>query len=101
MIEGKEATEVEEAARDLANFVSETGRSVRVFGAIPPVRKIMHTTVNEDDTIQNQSSGFGMFRHLVFNAAQPENTTEPAETTESVEAIEESVEAIETSEAAE
>ena len=76
MIEEKEAAQVEEAAKALAGYVSETGRSVRVFGATPPVRKIMHTAVNDQGEIDNQSSGFGMFRHLVFN--QSVNSAETA-----------------------
>jgi len=84
MFEEKEATQVENAARNLANYVNETGRSVRVFGAIPPVRKIMHTAVNDDEGINNQSSGFGMFRHLVFNHITPgaDSPTESPESTE-------------------
>jgi len=84
MFEEKEAAQVENAARNLANYVNITGRSVRVFGAIPPVRKIMHTVVNDDEGINNQSSGFGMFRHIVFNQATP-STDASVESSESGE----------------
>jgi len=84
MIEEKEAEQVGNAARNLANYVNETGRSVRVFGAPPPVRKIMHTVVNDDEGINNQSSGFGMFRHIVFNQTTP-GTDTPVESPESSE----------------
>ena len=82
MIEEKEAAKVESAAKSLAGYVTQTGRAVRVFGAIPPVRKIMHTVVNDDEGIDNQSSGFGMFRHLVFNQSAP--TEAPATETEEI-----------------
>lgn len=78
MIEEKEAAQVEEAAKNLAGYVSDTGRSVRVFGATPPVRKIMHTAVNDDTGINNQSSGFGMFRHIVFDQSSNEPPVEAA-----------------------
>ena len=36
----------------------------------------MHTAVNDQGEIDNQSSGFGMFRHIVFN--QSVNSAETA-----------------------
>ena len=66
MIEEEEAARIQAAAEELGQLVSETGRAARIFGATPPVRKVMHTALNEDDGVDNASAGFGMFRHVVL-----------------------------------
>ena len=87
MIEEEQSKNLESAAERLAEYVENTGRKVRILGATPPVRKIMHTALNERESVENISHGFGIFRHLMIqparekteDAAPPEPATETNE----------------------
>ena len=87
MIEEEQSKNLESAAERLAEYVENTGRKVRILGATPPVRKIMHTALNERESVENISHGFGIFRHLMIQpagektevAAPPEPATETNE----------------------
>ena len=78
MIEETAKNNLEKAAQRIARYVDETGRSVRVLGVHPGQRKIMHTELNELNSVDNQSAGFGVFRHLVLTP-QSESVDAPAD----------------------
>ena len=87
MIEEEQSNNLEKAAESLAQYVEKTGRKVRVLGASPPVRKIMHTSLNERESVDNTSHGFGIFRHiLVQPATEKAPEEEENETSEQEEA---------------
>ncbi len=62
----------EGAARRLAEFVAQTGRSARVLGVSPPERKVMHTALNDAEQVDNTSEGFGLFRHVKLEPKKEE-----------------------------
>ena len=91
MIDEEQSKNLEKAAERLAEFVENTGRKVRVLGAAPPTRKIMHTALNDRDSVDNTSHGFGIFRHLMVEPAgekpvEVTATEAPTETSEQEEA---------------
>ena len=79
MIDEKEAADLQNAAKELAELVKSTGRTARVFGVTPPVRKIMHTELNNDERVKNTSEGFGMFRHLLLHPVKEQRQEAPKE----------------------
>ncbi len=79
MIDEKEAADLQNAATELAELVKNTGRTARLFGVTPPVRKIMHTELNNDEGVKNTSEGFGMFRHLLLRPVKEQREEPPAE----------------------
>ena len=87
MIDEKEAADLQNAAQELAELIAKTGRTARLFGVTPPVRKIMHTELNEDDRVKNSSEGYGMFRHLLLRPAELQKAA-PAEEPEEAPAEE-------------
>ncbi|MBR58630.1 MAG: hypothetical protein CMH54_11510 [Myxococcales bacterium] len=85
MIDETTQANLEKAAQRIARYVDETGRSVRVLGVHPGQRKVMHTELNEIDSVDNTSAGFGVFRHLVLtphSEVAEEPVEEPVETSD-------------------
>jgi predicted RNA-binding protein Jag len=85
MIDEEQCKSLEEAANRLAEYVEQTGRKVRVLGAAPPTRKVMHTALNDRDSVENTSEGFGMFRHLIVQPVGEKIEEEAPEATEETE----------------
>lgn len=79
MSDEEQSKELTKAAERLAQYVKETGRKVRVLGADPPARKVMHMALNDRPSVDNVSHGYGIFRHLIVGPASAAPEEAPAE----------------------
>lgn len=57
-------TELEAMALEIANSVKETGKSRTIAALNPAERRIVHVTLQDDETIRSSSIGEGLFKKI-------------------------------------